>query len=325
MGMAKWTSSGAPVCTLAAYSLRPSLVADDSGGAIVAWADGRAGNALHIFAQRVDASGRSQWTTNGVALCTAPNGQDKPVACADGAHGAIVAWADYRSGTSLDLYAVRVSPVGAPLWPADGVPVCATPGEQSAARIAPDGVGGAIVTWQDHRGPDWDIYAQRVTALGTIRWAPNGVALCTLANDQNNPTLAPGGPGGAIVAWTDARVSAASSDIYAQGVDSTGAIPAIVGVLPARPSGFRVLPAAPNPMHTMTTIPIELAAAEVLSADVFDLRGAPVRSLATRQRFAAGASSLTWDGSDGKDRAPSAGHRCSALWSNLRRGSCCDP
>ena len=32
----------------------------------------------------------------------------------------------------------------------------------------PDGSGGAIITWQDERSGNWDVYVQRVDALGNI-------------------------------------------------------------------------------------------------------------------------------------------------------------
>ncbi len=54
--------------------------------------------------------------------------------------------------------------------------------------IVSDGAGGAIVTWKDHRsGTSYDIYAQRISAGGTVQWTANGVALCTATGDQSVP------------------------------------------------------------------------------------------------------------------------------------------
>ena len=74
------------------------------------WTDDRGGNS-DIYAQRVNAGGAVQWTTDGVSLCTASNGQLSPVIVADGFGGAIVAWSDSRNGLA-DIYANRVSAGG---------------------------------------------------------------------------------------------------------------------------------------------------------------------------------------------------------------------
>src|SRR5258706_15647539 len=55
-------------------------------------------------------------------------------------------------------------------WPHDpnngNVALCAATGIQDLPTIAADGAGGAIVTWEDQRGGNYDIYVQRVSAAG---------------------------------------------------------------------------------------------------------------------------------------------------------------
>jgi len=85
-----------------------------------------------------------------------------------------------------------------------------------------DSSGGAIVTWQDFRNGKYEIYAQRVNALGIALWTPNGVAICT--QDSNyNPAITYDGIGGAIITWQSYRGSA-TADIYAQRIDSNGVV-----------------------------------------------------------------------------------------------------
>jgi hypothetical protein len=86
-----------------------------------------------------------------------------PVITLDGAGGAIVTWIDYRAG--IDIYAQRVDASGGVRWTANGVPLCTAGGNQTSPVIAPDGVGGAIVTWSDYRAGT-DIYTQSVNARG---------------------------------------------------------------------------------------------------------------------------------------------------------------
>jgi hypothetical protein len=83
-----------------------------SGGAIVTWQDDRTAS-LDIYAQRISATGTAQWTADGVALCTATGAQESARIVSDGVGGAIATWADFRSGTSYDVYAQRVTPFGA--------------------------------------------------------------------------------------------------------------------------------------------------------------------------------------------------------------------
>ena len=66
-------------------------------------------------------------------------------------------------------------------WPRDpnvNVPLCTTSGTQYSPTIISDGAGGAIVTWYDYRSGNYDIYAQRILATGTVQWAANSVPLC---------------------------------------------------------------------------------------------------------------------------------------------------
>jgi hypothetical protein len=138
----------------------------------------------------------------------------------DGARGAIVTWRDYRSGYS-SIYAQRISVGGSVQWTANGVALCTATREQESPRIASDGRGGVIVTWQDNRSDDGsrsnaDIYAQLISAGGTVQWLANGVALCTATGNQYYPAAVSDGAGGAIVTWQDSRSGANSWNLCAQ-------------------------------------------------------------------------------------------------------------
>ena len=74
-GNPQWTARGVPVCTATDGQIYPQLASDGSGGAIIAWRDGRSGGAADIYAQRVDSSGNILWTANGVPVCTDNNYQ----------------------------------------------------------------------------------------------------------------------------------------------------------------------------------------------------------------------------------------------------------
>jgi len=216
-GAVQWTADGVALCTATGDQEYPTIASDGAGGAIVTWGDTRSGN-YDIYAQRVDASGVVQWTTDGVVLCT--KGSAEPTIASDGAGGAIVTWNDYRSGSNDDIYAQRVNASGTVEWAADGIPLCTATGNQHWPTSVSDGAGGAIVTWDDGRGRDDHIYAQRVNASGVVQWAADGVALCTAGGIQWWPKIISDGAGGAIVTWYDER--GGKNDIYAQRVDAAG-------------------------------------------------------------------------------------------------------
>ena len=217
-GVAQWTANGVDVCTAPGSQTIPWLIPDGFGGAIVAWQDNRAGN-NDIYAQRVNASGGMLWAKDGVAICTAAGHQYTPRLIPDGSGGAIIVWDDLRSG-NWDVYVQRVSAAGAVQWTANGIAICTASGNQNNSRIAYDGLGGAIVVWQDNRAGNLDIYAQRVNGAGAVQWTADGVVVCAAAETQAGPEVVSCGIGGAVVTWEDNL--AGNYDIYAQRLSAEG-------------------------------------------------------------------------------------------------------
>lgn len=105
-------NNGVEICTSANSQEYPTIISDGSGGAIITWEDGRSGVANDVYAQRVNSTESTLWTLNGVAICTAGNGQQYPMIVSDGSDGAIITWTDYRSDSNGDIYAQQVSSTG---------------------------------------------------------------------------------------------------------------------------------------------------------------------------------------------------------------------
>lgn len=226
-GVTLWAPNGVPLCAAGENQHFPTIVSDGAGGAIVAWMDFRSGITSDIFVQRVSAAGVPQWHADGVALCLKPNSQYDPMIISDNAGGAIVTWAD-----NSDVYAQRVNAAGVPQWTLDGMPLCTADGQQDHPTIVSDGAGGAIVTWEDARASaGFDIYAQRVSAAGTVQWSANGIPVCAAGGSQTVPTIASDGAEGAIMVWNDYR-SGGTSDLYTQRVNATGIPQWAVGGVP---------------------------------------------------------------------------------------------
>jgi len=219
---AQWEVDGTAVSVMNfANQDSPDICPDGFGGAIIVWRDTR-NLSQDIYAQRIDADGQPLWTPNGVAVCTDVATQMDPHVVSDGAGGAVITWVDFRG--VIDIYAQRLGAGGNAMWTADGVVVCDAASTQQHPSIITDGAGGAIIAWQDYRNSSHDdIYAQRILANGTAYWTTDGVALCTAANNQSDPVMAPDGMGGVFVVWSDYR-SSSNLDVFAERANKYGSL-----------------------------------------------------------------------------------------------------
>jgi hypothetical protein len=200
----------------------PMMTTDGSGGTIITWQDKHSGK-YEIYAQRMNGGGNAMWTTNGIAICTQDSNYN-PIIVSDGSGGAIIAWQSYRGSATADIYAQRVNSSGVVQWTLNGVPVSVVVFEQDTIAMISDGLGGAILTWQDYRSNNGfaDIYAQRVNSSGGMIWTANGVNICNQAAAQRGPKLVSDGSNGAFITWYDNR--AGNYDIYTQRIGSAGAV-----------------------------------------------------------------------------------------------------
>jgi len=217
-GSTQWTSNGTVICNAIDNQKSPQIITDGAGGVIIAWDDQRSGSNRDIYAQMINSSGSTQWTSNGTAICTANGVQTDPQITRDGAGGAIITWLDTRSG-NFDIYAQRVNSSGSTQWTSGDTAICTAIGSQADPQITRNGIGGAIITWQDQRSGAFDIYAQRVNSSGNTQWTSNGTAICTAGGSQIDSHITSDGGEGAIITWRDQR---SGDDIYAQRVNSSG-------------------------------------------------------------------------------------------------------
>ncbi|MBC7410886.1 MAG: T9SS type A sorting domain-containing protein [Bacteroidia bacterium] len=277
-GVAQWPAGGVAICDAANLQLNPKIEIDALGGAIITWQDKRNGGDYDIFAQRVNANGVTQWTTNGIVVALELKTQHNPRIEPDGANGAYIAWEDKRSSIDYDIYAQHINSSGGATWASNGVLVCGATGNQSGTDLkflganiilawkdnrsgsnqiftqllsnngtavmqgngillsnsikstnvntVADGTGGAIITWQDSVGSNWNIEAQKINSVGTLLWNAGGIVVANAANNQINPAHVSDGAGGAIFAWEDNRTGI-DYDLYAQRINSNGTLTSI--------------------------------------------------------------------------------------------------
>ena len=224
-----WQADGIPICDLPSSQSWPLIVSSTDDGAILVWGDTRHGN-QDSYAQRIDADGNILWGSEGVPVCTHPTLQDDLNAIADGKGGVIVVWEDWRNGNQ-DIYAQRIDSTGKPLWETNGVPVYSGEGDQYDPALIADGEGGAIFAWWDISTPDWNIFAQRLSAEGTPMWRANAdsesgpIPLCTAMGNQGAPVVVSDENGGAFFVWSDYRNDPqfyTRAQLYAQHITAQG-------------------------------------------------------------------------------------------------------
>jgi len=173
LGNRLWAENGVTVCSqMSGYV---DLCSDGSGGAIIAYVDGRdeAATSDNIYTQRIDSAGNPVWPVDGVPVCVADSIQFWPQITSDRLYGAIITWwQDYRNGSNnKDVYAQRINSQGLAKWLVNGLGVCIKPGNQGGGQLCENSRGGAVIRWGDTNGS----YVQSLDSNGVKLWDSNGV------------------------------------------------------------------------------------------------------------------------------------------------------
>ena len=137
---------------------------DGQNGAYLIWEKVNA-TASKVVIQRVNQSG-DFWAAD-VALTSRSSNQINAQITHNAPGDALVAWQDEDNG-AIDIYAQSINLAGNILWE-DSTLVTDAPGAQRNPILVADGIGGAIVAWEDFRnGAQSDIFAQRVNVKGSL-------------------------------------------------------------------------------------------------------------------------------------------------------------
>ncbi len=162
----QWGPDGAPILDVPAFAVvRP--FPDGAGGLLVQAAEIATG--APVYAQRLLADGSRAWGPNGVVVAGAAGSFPRTGAAPDGASGLVVVYPADGPGGDVDLRAQRLSPSGALLWGASGVPLATAADRQSLPSAVVSPPGGVIVAWSDRRSvADDDIYASRLNPDGSL-------------------------------------------------------------------------------------------------------------------------------------------------------------
>ncbi len=335
-GALLWSPEGIAVCTVAGAQNPGKIVSDAAGGAILTWRDLR-GSLSGVYAQRIDGTGASQWTPNGVEVGTAAYEQAAPVVAADGAGGAILAWDDYRNLLDRDIYAQRLGASGDRQWVPDGVGVCAAVGLQSPGVVVSDGAGGGIVAWTDSRGGLYaEIRAQRVASDGipvpttvqafdsrwdrdrlaaVITWRLADVAARIDFEVSRNEAASPyQRVDGLVIERTGDEFLFVDDDVQAGRtyryhvsiLDDGNAVASFETELTTPPLGLSLGQNFPNPFNPTTRIRFTLPESGYVTLSVFDAEGRRVATLLDG-KGRQGTTEAIWNGRDASGAAVASG------------------
>ena len=200
----------------------PAISTDGSGNFVITWLDDRNGN--NIYAQRYSSDGSVLGTNFKVN-----DGQGRAQSYSslsisiDGSGNFGITWSDWRNG-DYDIYVQRYSKAGTTLGANFKVNDDQGSAEQSFPSISIDGSGNFVITWQDYRNGDADIYTQRYSSNNGIALGINfKVNDDQRSADQSVPSISIDGSGNFVITWQDDRNGRYYSDIYAQRYSSDGA------------------------------------------------------------------------------------------------------
>lgn len=219
-GNIMWTSNGIGIITKNFSQQGLKMKSDGKNGAILVWEDSVNGS-WDIYTQRINANGVYQWTDGGVLICNSPGSQKNPKVDVFPNSESVITWQDKRNGNDYDVYAQKVSAFGVSQWSSNGIAIATETNSQVNPKIKIDSTLATIISWQDKRSGDYDIYAQRIDSTGATTWTNNGIVICDAQNNQSAIDMTSENiTDGAIISWKDGR--GGNTSIYCQKINSTG-------------------------------------------------------------------------------------------------------
>ncbi len=196
-----------------------SISMDGAGNYVIVWDDDRYTNYdTDIYYQRYTSTGAALGVNTKVNHDIDSVKQWDPTIAMDITGNYVVVWVDERNGNS-DIYLQRFTSTGAALGVNTKVNDDGINADQVSPSISMDALGNFVITWQDFRNSNWDVYYQRYTDTGT------GLGTNTKVNDDVNefqyyPSISMDASGNFIIVWQDFRN--ANWDIYFQRYTDTG-------------------------------------------------------------------------------------------------------
>jgi len=313
-----WPVDGVPLLAVGTAGVAHA-VPDGTGGAFVAWDDGRdtqfGWQYFELYAQHVLANGALDplWGANGLRLWAAPISQSQLNMSPDGGGGVELAWMDARDPW-FQLYGIHLNADGTRVagWSQYGNAMATTTSgfSKEDPKVVSDGTGGFYGFWVQDRGVGpTRIYGQHMVGDGTVRvsWDPTGDDLSLPNEGQRceDEAVCADGFGGALVAFFKALDM--GPGIMAVRVMADGPVPTLIsfGDSELEPGGVVLRWEAPQADQVRATVQrtsdgstwVTLGAPSVQGSDllVFEDRGLQAGRYGYRLEYAQGTGTAETD------------------------------
>lgn len=167
LGEKQWGENGKAVSITSGRKRNVKIARVTQDTLVVLWEDLSTGIDWDISAQLINGLTGDR-LGNEFDLVGIPGDQIKQQIINNQRGAVIIAWEDNRNNDS-DIYAQLLLPNGDVRWGTNGFAVSTASGQQKNPQLVDDGLGGAIIVWEDSRdGTNTDIYAQRVSEPGVL-------------------------------------------------------------------------------------------------------------------------------------------------------------
>jgi hypothetical protein len=201
----------------------PALAMAPSGDFVVAWEDQRNDTLrTEIYAQRYDPTGQLKGVNFRVhdSLPTVNHGN--PGVATDRQGNFLITWVDNRSGNN-DIWAQLFDAGGSRQGVNFKINDDAGTNQQGGPVVRFSPRGEYWIVWTDLRAANNDIYAQRISASGSLIGSNFRVNDDTFSTQQRVPSIAVNEAGLNITIWEDTRNGGESNiDVYCQLGDPSG-------------------------------------------------------------------------------------------------------
>jgi hypothetical protein len=267
-------------------SLLPRIDVDSIGNFVIVWQN-RGYDFIDCYFQRYNRNGEPQGGNVGVSDDTTNSSQAIPALSVDKTGNFVIAWLDNRNG-EYGIYCQRYGSNGELLGSNFKVNDDVGKHSQENIAIAVEEPGQIIVTWQDDRNENWDIYGQRYSSSGA-KIGNNFIVTEMKEESQVSPD----------VTLKNGRIynTWVADGVWANVLDFDN--PVSVNSQEVRediPSGFKLMQNYPNPFNPATIIKYSLPVDGLISIKVFDILGKEIKELVNEYK-AGGDYSVSFNGS----------------------------
>jgi hypothetical protein len=298
MGEFKWDTLGVLINRIGCFECYWGMIENNSGGGIAFFIPpGDYG----MTAQLISPQGDIKWQKDGVKVATTAFMDTAVIRFdTDGCSGCILSYPfnpNIISQYPNQLIACRYDSTGDSIWSSEvfSLPNPADSGWGGINSMANSAPGECIVAW--HGDTTAAFYAARVDASGKVRWT---VPICSFLRGAYIEDMAVVADlkGGAYVIWQDDRNGWDNIDIFAQHIDSTGAMG--IGETTGRKQTLHegLLSIEPNPFSQTTKISSQElgVSSEGVILKIYDVAGKLVKSFYLTPHSSLLTTGIIWDG-----------------------------